>query len=731
MRFKLLALLSLMAIIQTAAADVVLGVNVVVGENVVYDGMDTGSPEIYLDLPVDLKEFSYHNTQGFTADVNSTWAINNATLYVWNSSSEVYQNYLNTTAGNGSKYLGSHTFTIDSYIWGVYACDTPEACGDGPCTQCRWSENRTFEVVDYIPTATLDYPTDLQTLNNENVTALCTTVNGSEGIENVTLYVYNSTALYTTILNDTTGDGQNSFRVLNLPNDVYNYTCLPYDIDNQGTAPANLTFTIDMLIPTDETVLGACASDQGYYMNYAATVLDDYILLNFTDSSFDDWINDNDLSNVWIQGTDYYKFSDRQLVVNATIDKSFIVWFGGIGTSVSHTTRTPTIGEHAYLTTSNFTRNNPAYMVNILEEATGDAWNYSAAVNHVLDVYCDNYAPDRYDLKNNIGRNTFLVTTKEQALFHGIVDNVFHRKYEAYQDLENISLYFLYNDSYVHTMDYSLEDYTGTFGSSYFIIYRKINNSLQKIWQKTWYNLQIEDVSIENGSYIEYIVYTPTDTRVIGWMQVLNNTDKIISIREHNWDTITDYDSDLSVGFTSSYAASSIGIQWNTSASGLSSIDFEIYQQNESNQYNSIYSTSLNDPTATGSLNYVVPDQNQTYYVTAQVISPTYGTRNLRKLVSPNLNEAQRGPYYGTLNLPATILGIESDKVYTGVSMFLITATAMMFSAVHVHTGALVLLGMIGLTTHLGWFREMTWGVFLFLFAVAILEKFAAGRRKT
>jgi len=54
-----------------------------------------------------------------------------------------------------------------------------------------------------------------------------------------------------------------------------------------------------------------------------------------------------------------------------------------------------------------------------------------------------------------------------------------------------------------------------------------------------------------------------------------------------------------------------------------------------------------------------------------------------------------------------------------------------MFSAVNVGAGALLVLAVVALTLVFSLFKEMTWGVFLFMFAVAILDKYTEGRKKT
>ena len=132
----------------------------------------------------------------------------------------------------------------------------------------------------------------------------------------------------------------------------------------------------------------------------------------------------------------------------------------------------------------------------------------------------------------------------------------------------------------------------------------------------------------------------------------------------------------------------------------------------------------------TGTTSFVIPDQNETYYLTAVLKCADLEQVGISSLVNPSKFEDGRYPYYGSWGLPASIAGVSSDRIYTAFSIIFITVIA--FSAGGgIGTLGLITAGMIGLTKWFGWFREMSWAAVYFFVAMAAAYKLAEGRRRT
>ena len=549
-------------------------------------------------------------------------------------------------------------------------------------------------------------------------------------ILNTTFHIYNDTAEYAQYSNTTPGNGTKSMSIT-LPNSDWNWTCQACTATTCIYAYNNnsLTTTVRATNPLD--TLGACLTDRGYSFEYTAGDSDDYTQFNFTNMGT--YMVDNNMSNIWVEyATEYHK-ANNHMLVDTQNEKKIIIWVGGYNYNFNHTTSAETPDKTVYLTIANFTLQNKAYWVDIRREDTNTRWNYTAdSGTHTLDVLCDNYSPDTLDLVNltSLHNKIFLLTVKEKPLFSGVLNGDFTRRYRSYLDTESVTLYFLNTTSTTYyNIDYELIDYLGTFGNSYFRIVRNINTTLSTVWQNTWYHLLNEDVSLENGTYYQYIVYTPTDTRIITWDRIVNGDKKYIVIREVKYTDKTDYLDGVSLGFTTSYDSSSVGASYNVSQGTLDSLTFTVYNYSTTNGYTQMYTTTVSGSNQ-GTITYTVPDNNKTYYLTASAVTSKYGTVKITELCNPAKTE-QRFPMYDSFNLPATMFGVTRENLYTGASIFFITLIATATSSFSLGTGALVMMGAVGLLKYFNWFREMTWTLYAFLMAVAVAFAFVEGRRKT
>jgi len=379
------------------------------------------------------------------------------------------------------------------------------------------------------------------------------------------------------------------------------------------------------------------------------------------------------------------------------------------------------------LTVNDLTLENNFYKIQMYNEESGETWDYNEVSGQVLNVLCDNHAPDVINL-STINQDTFYISTLETPLLHFQASDVIDRKYEPYTSSETIKIYNI-NDSHTYNeVDFYLEDYTGGFGDSYLQVITRVNTTLEKIWQQEWYHLSVTGVDLLNNTYYQFKIYTPSETRTIAWKLIENDDYIVITTRQLDFTDKVEWYDGIAFGFTSDYASSSVGAAWNVTTGSMENVTFTVYNYTSNTGYNEIYNTHDDTSGNTGSITFVTPNQNHTYYLVASLDTTDYETVTIRELINP-AHTLPTKPEEGTYNLPSTIAGINTRHIYTAAATFIMTTVAMGFGPYSVGTGALVLTASIGMSKYLGWLPEVSWPLFYVLFTVAVLFKLSEGRR--
>jgi hypothetical protein len=331
--------------------------------------------------------------------------------------------------------------------------------------------------------------------------------------------------------------------------------------------------------------------------------------------------------------------------------------------------------------------------------------------------------------------NSLLLITREKPILESIMDYPNQRQYRIYQPIsnkENVSIYHFSNSTQADSVDVTLTDYTGSFGSSYLQIYTNINTTLGKVWQEQWYGTAMNGITVRDGTYIQYVIYTPSEVRIIGWDLITGNTTKVITIvnplytQPEGWAY-----NDVSIGFTSSYGSSTLGLVYNSSTNIINSVTFQVLQQNESapQQYTQLYSTTVSG-SQNGVITYIATDNNATYLVKARVDTNKYGNLTANDILKMVVTATQISLEYDHLGIPESFMGVSKERIYTGLAMFVITATAMMYSAGTAAWGGVFLAAIVALTKYLGWFREMSWTIVGFIGVMSVIYLWVNERRK-
>ena len=533
---------------------------------------------------------------------------------------------------------------------------------------------------------------------------------------------------------------------LTLPDGTYNMTyVILYGVANLGSPPTYGEYfrytlpttpyilTVSATSNTGADTSGACLSPYGYYDSITAGAAEDYILHDFT--TIKEYCLDANCSNIFSENVEVWQYTDYKIIANATNYKNYNLYISGHTYNYNHTKETPTPDKTiTYTSIANFTRQNQAYWIDINDELSTDAYNLTEPTPLVMHILCDTNSPDTINLKT-LNKTNFLLTTKEQPLLHIEAAAYIDRKIQTYQDTENISFYLPETTDITFTngtqrwiIDYVLESYITGWDGSYLKIIRNSNGTLVTVWQQKWVGLKVDDVDLLNNTYYQYTLYLPNsdDTRIIKWDQITNNETRTLIVQTPTVTDFPKYIDELEFYITSSYTTSELGVIYNVADAGIQNVTVKVYNYTSAGGFQVMDTTVATSKT--GTITISVPDNNQTYYITADIYTTKYGETKISELVKLAITES-RYPFYDSFNIPADVFGISRDRIYTGAAMFIITGFAFMFSGLEVATGGLILVAVVGVMTYIGWLREMTWTLWLFLAAMAILWKLVEGRR--
>jgi hypothetical protein len=591
----------------------------------------------------------------------------------------------------------------------------------------------------------------------------------NSSIRNVTLNVYNNTGLYYTKTTTnaastclhvgdcqasssvpTQGYGANAnlsfgrveeyvFSSVPLDLGLYNWTCQECEWDDECSAFGSANFFVNISTSTAIPLStgGSCLTETAFNYSYVGNVSDAWVLVNMSAMST---LVDDTLTGVIVSlgsGTtaNSYTAGNYTIAVDTGVEHNFTVIVSGSGTVISRGTWTPATSTQIYLSAANFTQSAQAiYSVNIKDEITGTAFNLGTPNTASLTVICKNFAPDTINLKT-FNKNSFILATKEPPTIvseMGYGSGVKTRIYQPLTSIETVNIYQNYNSVTIDLVNVNILDYVGAFSGAYLQMYSNLNGSLQKIWQQQFYDLMVPNVGVVNNTYVQYVVYTPSETRVIGWDRIVNSTTKTIVLSSvtapipAGWSNM-----DVSMGFTSSYASNTVGLAYRSLENTISSVEMIVSVQNATTtEYMPLYNITVTG-SQNGTISYITPDQNATYRVQGNIVSSRYGVLSSAQLMVLRLTAANLSIEYDKLGLPTSIMGIGKERLYTGLAMFLITAMAMLISPAFAGWGGIFVVIVIAVTKRLGWFREMTWTMVMFIGAMAVLYLWVSERRKS
>lgn len=691
----------------------------------------TGGASVYYPNITAVVGFGDQTVANITYTI-PTWA----TFVLKNSTGEYNQSGITLTRLNSTHY---QVFDGNYYAANTWVGHSLTACGGNAIVSCT-TQSLTF-TINPVPFISALYPPN-NSLVGEPIQFSCNVTNFAGCLESQ-VYVYNDSGSNIWFGRDgSPGNGQKDYSgplgglppVFGIGN--YSYECFAFNVSTPTGSDYNVSsgrifFNSSTNIPESVDSFGECITDRGKYLSYSAT---SETVVRFNLTGISSYLFNSSAPNLWIEGPPSYSCGPYCVQADTSSIKLLTVWLGGFTTNYPRASSASAPSVTVNLTNSSLTSNYNEYWLELRNESAGNLIDPSKYTSLVLDVYCLDYAPDHLDLKS-LNRSSVLLYTKERPLFNSIKDGTFYRKYRSLFSSETIKLFFISNSTPFYTEDFALEDYVGHWDDSYLQVYLKVNRTLERVAQDQWYRLSVTGISLANLSYVQYVLIDNSNgTNIIAWDLITGSRTNAgsnpiyITIKDPDVGDAKNYSNGVTAGFASSYNASTVQVSF-TSTEYVTSEYFSVRKFNQSTRYyDYLYNVTVANPGTSGNIVYVVPEVNATYSVQAS-FTTALGTSPIADLL-PIRQTSAVPPYYDSLGLPVSLFGVEKDTWYTLGSMVLVTASATMFDAINVGTGGIVFVLVIGLTWTFGWFRDMTSGVVVFLFIMAVIYELTKERRR-
>lgn len=201
---------------------------------------DTTAPTISLQSPAN-NTFTNNATQNFTVSLTDAGVgIANATLYIYNSASTLYNITIFTLANLSSATVGKQLNGMPdgNYNWSYYSCDGLVNCG--------MSSNRTITIDTTYPTISYGVGTLNDGVNVSQNSVYINTTWTEVNFQNITFNLYNSSWINSTTYTTATY----LINFTSIANGHYSYNATITDKSNQRNTTTARTILLDTVAPT-------------------------------------------------------------------------------------------------------------------------------------------------------------------------------------------------------------------------------------------------------------------------------------------------------------------------------------------------------------------------------------------------------------------------------------------------------------------------------------------------
>lgn len=291
---------------------------------------------------------------------------------------------------------------------------------------------------------------------------------------------------------------------------------------------------------------------------------------------------------------------------------------------------------------------------------------------------------------------------------------------------DNVSVEFYMLDGVSQLMTFTLVDYTPIFGDSTFYIFHTLNYSLKEVFSSRWDIQREVKVSLRNNTpYSLKVVASDGSVRDFGFLTFQpGETSKSVEITGVNMgEHINHYEGGVSLSFTQNYGNKLLSLSYDKDEGDFDSVNYTVFDM-DSEPYIQIYSTKAED-TISGTMSYTVPDTdiNNSFYLQVEAVSD--GKKIVEGTAIFLLNQSAK---IIDLDLPATLMGAASSRIYEVVSILVMIVVAFGFGVVDAGIGAVVVGGFGMLFTYIGWLTMVPWWLWSVLMMLAVALKMGGMR---
>lgn len=291
---------------------------------------------------------------------------------------------------------------------------------------------------------------------------------------------------------------------------------------------------------------------------------------------------------------------------------------------------------------------------------------------------------------------------------------------------DNVSVEFYMLDGVSQLMTFTLVDYTPIFGDSTFYIFHTLNYSLKEVFSSRWDIQREVKVSLRNNTpYSLKVVASDGSVRDFGFLTFQpGETSKSVEITGVNMgEHINHYEGGVSLSFTQNYGNKLLSLSYDKDEGDFDSVNYTVFDM-DSEPYIQIYSTKAKD-TISGTMSYTVPDTdiNNSFYLQVEAVSD--GKKIVEGTAIFLLNQSAK---IIDLDLPATLMGAASSRIYEVVSILVMIVVAFGFGVVDAGIGAVVVGGFGMLFTYIGWLTMVPWWLWSVLMMLAVALKMGGMR---
>jgi len=398
-----------------------------------------------------------------------------------------------------------------------------------------------------------------------------------------------------------------------LPFGHYNFTCVISDTQNY--TPAVVT---KFLSVTPSGLI--CVNSTAYAFKKTIIPTTTGVVLNFTTFVENNFVNP-DLSDVYVANTSLTVRKNTTngyyLWVNTTGVSSFDVYFGNYIASNDYE-EAPIVLENVTNVEEYYEQANPYYVLNLIDEKTGDMQLPSGA-NTTITLFCSQGTSSFTLNRSKILIPAFEILDSVRATVQYSPTEIYYRDLLVRSSIEYKNIYVVdANQHQVVQILFQLQDNTGRFDNAILKVKKYIEGSLITITELYFDAEDKAIVYLVNGDKYQLFVDNGEEERSIGYIYVdPSDLTKTIVLSELTTTNVSVANTTYSLSFEDGI----ISFTWKDPNELTQEVNMWVYNYTSNEE---LYHASSTNHSYVNFV-YVTPDANATYKVKIEIKHPYFG----------------------------------------------------------------------------------------------------------